>query len=362
MMRRLKTVTVRTIAVVNICAIVLMLLSGYAGSLDPVEHPTLSCMSLFFPAFLLANLFFLVFWAIFRMRCVLIPFLGFVAAFVPVRTYAPLNVTHSTEGADLKVLSYNTWGFGGFDHLYTSNPILQYIKRQDADIVCLQEATTDDRGLQAVDSLLGKVYLYRDTARNGKNGGISILSKYPIVRKLHIRFDQPTGNVACAWLVDRGRDTLLVVNCHLQSIGLTEVEKEGFKQMVKGDLSTDSTRVEGRKLLTRLGIANAQRAGQVRAVTALLRKFRGKSAILCGDFNSSPLGYAHRQVEKRLNDCHTLAGNGPGISYHLNGFYVRIDNIFCSDDWLPLRCLVDNSISSSDHYPIVCWLKKKPNH
>ncbi|MGI6223786.1 MAG: endonuclease/exonuclease/phosphatase family protein [Prevotella sp.] len=362
MIRHLKSVTLRTIAAVNIFAIVLMLLSGYAGNLNPEAHPTLSCFSLFFPGFLLLNLAFLVFWVFFKMRYVLIPFLGFVVAFVPVRTYTPLNITHSIENADMKVLSYNTWGFGGFAHLTTDNPVLQYIKQQDADIVCLQEGTTDDRGLQAIDSLFSQVYLYRDSARYGRGGGISILSKYPIIRKIHITFEQPTNNVACAWLLKREKDTLLLVNCHLQSIGLTEVEKEGFKQMVKGDLSGDKTRKESKRLLSRLGSANAQRAGQVRAVAALLRKFRDKSTILCGDFNSSPLSYAHRQIEKRLNDCYTIAGNGPGISYHLNGFYVRIDNIFCSDDWQPLKCVVDKSISASDHYPIVCWLKKKPNH
>ena len=54
------------------------------------------------------------------------------------------------------------------------------------------------------------------------------------------------------------------------------------------------------------------------------------------------------------------SANGPGISYHLSGFFVRIDNILCSDDWKPYACKVDNSIQSSDHYPIVCWLKKQP--
>ncbi|MFW5595327.1 MAG: endonuclease/exonuclease/phosphatase family protein, partial [Prevotella sp.] len=259
------------------------------------------------------------------------------------------------------VLSYNTWGFGKFPLITHDNTILQYIKKQDADIVCLQESYLTEYGLRVVDTLMGRNYPYQDECNEG-NGGLRILSKYPIIRKIPINFEQPTTNLACAWLLRRGTDTMLVVNCHLQSIGITDVEKADFKEMVRGTLSTDSSRIESHKLLWRLGSANAQRAGQVKAVMALLRKFPNTSTLLCGDFNSSPLSYAHRQINQRLNDCHTLAGNGPGISYHFNGFYVRIDNIFCSDDWLPLKCFVDNSISSSDHYPILCWFKKKAIH
>jgi len=361
MIRRLKKVTVRTIAIVNVLVVVLMLLSGYAGLVNPVAHPSYSCFTLAFPLFLLLNLGFLVFWVIFKFRYVIIPFLGFIVGFGPVRTYTPLNVTHSTADATMKVLSYNTWGFGNFPLIKSDNPILQYIKKQDADIVCLQESNLTEYGVRVVDTLMGCNYPYKDDCNQG-DGGLRIFSKYPIIRKIPIVFDQPSSNQACAWLVRRDNDTMLVVNCHLQSIGITEVEKADFKQMVKGDLSTDSSRIESSKLLSRLGSANAQRAGQVNAVVALLRKFRGKSTLVCGDFNCSPLSYAHRQINRRLNDCHTMAGNGPGISYHLNGFYVRIDNIFCSDDWLPLKCFVDNSISTSDHYPIVCWFKKKANH
>jgi UDP-2,3-diacylglucosamine pyrophosphatase LpxH len=62
--------------------------------------------------------------------------------------------------------------------------------------------------------------------------------------------------------------------------------------------------------------------------------------------------------EKELTDCYVATANGPGISYHYNAFYVRIDNIMCSDHWKPYECKVDNSISASDHYPIVCKLQR----
>jgi exonuclease III len=62
---------------------------------------------------------------------------------------------------------------------------------------------------------------------------------------------------------------------------------------------------------------------------------------------------------KGLTDCFAATATGPGWSYNKNHMYVRIDNIFCSDDFVPYGCKVDKTIKSSDHYPIYTWLKKK---
>lgn len=35
--------------------------------------------------------------------------------------------------------------------------------------------------------------------------------------------------------------------------------------------------------------------------------------------------------------------------------------MMCSDDWEPYECKIDRKISSSDHYPIVCYLKSGIN-
>ena len=114
-----------------------------------------------------------------------------------------------------------------------------------------------------------------------------------------------------------------------------------------------------RRLIDKLGEASRIRAPQARAVARYIRKHAYQSIICVGDFNDGPLSYAHRIVSDGLTDCYIASGNGPGISYHHSGFYVRIDNILCSDDWTPYGCKVDRQIKQSDHYPIYCWLKKR---
>ena len=60
-----------------------------------------------------------------------------------------------------------------------------------------------------------------------------------------------------------------------------------------------------------------------------------------------------------LTDCYAATGRGPGFSFNQQAFYVRIDNILCSNHFTPYNCKVDNKIKASDHYPIFCWLKKR---
>ena len=73
----------------------------------------------------------------------------------------------------------------------------------------------------------------------------------------------------------------------------------------------------------------------------------------------TPISYAHRVIEKGLNDAFTKSGRGLGISYNQNKFYFRIDKILASKNLKPYNCTVDRSIKESDHYPIWCYLKKK---
>jgi hypothetical protein len=109
-MKGLKKFTANMIMGANVASILLMLLVGYSDHLNPQAHPLLSCLGLAFPALLAINVCFLVFWAIFSLKRVIVPILGFLLCYVPVRTYFPLNLGPS-EKADLKVIAYNVAGY-----------------------------------------------------------------------------------------------------------------------------------------------------------------------------------------------------------------------------------------------------------
>lgn len=163
-------------------------------------------------------------------------------------------------------------------------------------------------------------------------------------------------------MVDLGSDTVLVVNSHLESTRLTEEERSNFKRIVKGDLERNVAEQESRKLIDRLAESTRLRAPQVDVLDDYLDTISGRHPLLlCGDFNDGPISYAHYVVASHLTDCFAESGFGAGISYHANAFYVRIDHVFCSDHWQPLSTKVDKNMTISDHYPLVCRLKRPLN-
>ena len=153
----------------------------------------------------------------------------------------------------------------------------------------------------------------------------------------------------------RHRD-VIVVNNHLETTGLSLDEKEQFQQLMKGELKGKAVTRTSKWLINHLGQQTKKRAPEADAVARYIAYHGGVPMIVCGDFNDTPLSYAHRTISKGLVDCFEETGNGPGISYHKSRMYVRIDNILCTPDFKRYACKVDNSIKNSDHYPIMCWL------
>lgn len=361
MLKKLKKFTLQMIGGANIATIVIMWLVGYSDRLDPTSHAMLSNAGLIFPVFLFINFAFLIFWIFFKPKGMVIAIAGFVLCYVPIRKFSPFNVGHHAPEGAIKVLSYNVWLFAGWeDGDNPSNPILEYIKEQDADIVCLQESATNEVGQQKVDSILNPIYAYRDTAKRGSGDCMSIYSKYPILEKEHIDYSS-RGNLSAAFKLLIDGEVVIVINNHLETTGLSVEEKGRFKNLIKGDLSGDTAKATSKLLVKKLAASTKRRAPQAEAVARYIAFHRGTPMIVCGDFNDGPISYVHRTIANGLTDCYIATANGPGISYHHSGFFVRIDNILCTDEFTPYGCKVDSKIKTSDHYPIYCWLKKRVN-
>lgn len=361
MFRELKTFTIQMVAGANIASVIILWLVGYSDRLNPETSPMLSNIGLLFPVFLLINLVFLFFWLIFKKKYSIISFLGFLICYVPVRKYIPLNVDADVPKGAIKVLSYNTLGFGeGIMDEDGVNPVVRYIRQQNADIVCLQEAGMTSQVASQVDSILKPKYVACDIT-NHPNGGntLVVLSKYPILSKERIDYESE-GNFSMAYRLKINQDTVLLVNNHLETTGLTLEQRREFKRLIKGKLETHSAEQTSKLLIVKLAESTKKRAPEAEAVARYVQQHQGMSVLLCGDFNDGPISYAHRTIAQGLTDCYVASGNGPGISYHKGGFYVRIDNMMCSDDWKPYGCKIDDKISASDHYPIICYVKKRP--
>lgn len=349
---------------VNALVAILMLLSGFSSYIDPYAMPVLSCAGLAFPVFLLLNLLFFFFWLLFRRKYALFPLAVMFACIMPIRAYFPINI-HKQQIPDdaIKILSYNVMSFDGHKpHTEgNDNEIVRYIQQMDADIVCLQEATFNNSNSKKFLSEKSfreamSAYPYSSHYKERSNGWMC-LSRYPILSAHFVKYES-SGNGSMAYELKVGTDTLLLINNHLESNKLSLDDRAAYRDMIV-DPKEEKVKSTSRMLMGKVVDAVSIRAAQADAVAKYVRDSKHKYVVVCGDFNDSPLSYAHRVIGEGLNDAFIDTGNGLGISYNRSGFYFRIDHIMASDNWQLLDCEVDRSIKASDHYPIWCYMKKK---
>lgn len=355
--KRLKGFTTAIVAGINVATIGVMALTGYADHFYPADHAMLSVVGLCFPVMLLANLGFLVFWLLLKWRMALIPVIGYAVCLPAIRIYMPLNPSTEPPSGALKVLSYNVFNFGGDDKVGYKE-MVDFIVREKADIVCLQEANAGAK-IPEIDTLLSRHYRYTNRLWSCGKGTncLILLSNHPILKVKRIWYPS-ASNLSVAYKVLIGGDTVIVINNHFESNKITNDEKAEFKRMLRGKLTQKESKKESRSLLRQLSAAAVLRAPEADSVANFIDRYKDHSIILCGDFNDSPISYTHRRLAQKLTDCYVATGFGPGISYHVGGMYVRIDNIMCSADLRPYGAKVLSQITASDHYPISCWLKK----
>ena len=363
MIKQIKSFVVNLIAGANIATILLMLLAGYSDRLNPVDHPILSVMGMTFPIFLLANLLFLFFWLTVKWKKAWIPIVGFAAAYVPITLFMPLNMRQDVPEGAIKLISYNVCTYGGnykYDHGFDT--VFSYLEREKADIVCLQEDV--DTWRRFVFQRYAKIYPYNDTTMLQNNAFtyncVGIHTRFPIIRKERIWYPSNT-NGSVAYYLNTGKDTLLVINNHLEGTHLSESERNNYKRMLRGKMERDTAKAESMFLIEKLGNNNAKRAVQADIVHRYIEEHRQYPTIVCGDFNDTPISYARRTIAQGLTDCFQTTGKGLGLSYNQKGFYFRIDHILCSPDLQPYNCEIDDDMDASDHYPIICHIKMREN-
>lgn len=355
-MKLLRTIPMIIFIAINLMMLMAMLFCAYSSWLPPQEHPSLSYLGLMFPVLLVANLFFIPFWLMFKRRLVLLPVAGLLLCAGSIRAYLPVNVPATPPEGCLKVLSYNVMAFGDEKTFgLETNPILHYLLDSQADIVCLQEGRKNfiDRTIALFDS----VYPYNSLELVPDNY-MACFSRHPILstRKL----DYPSrNNSSFVYEILVGGDTLLVVNNHFESYRLSTEDKDNYKSIIVNYKHPEENDSETKylSLAEKLSMHDSIRGIQVDSVAAFVERNQGRPMVVCGDFNASPISYPHHRLTQLLDDAYTRSGNGPGLSYNRSGMYFRLDHILVSPDIKAYGAKVDRSISVSDHYPIACMVK-----
>lgn len=346
----------RLFILLNVAALAALWAVCLSVWVHPAVHPRVAVLGLAFPAVLVANLAFVPVWAVVRRRLLLLPLSGMALVAGYILDYCPMNTEKNAPDGALKVITYNCHGYGVWSHKDDGtspfDSVVWYLAASQADIICLQEAPQGGMYTAALVDSLGQIGY--DTV---SGGGLVILSRLPIVRTEPLHYPSRKGNASLAAVLLHGSDTLRVVSNHFESDAISEDYQSSYASALRGSDAVDLKRL-GHDFMMLLASAAEVRATQIDSVCAYIdRHAADGSLIVCGDFNDTPLSYSYHEMDQRLTSAYRESGTGLGLTYNKRKFPVRIDHIFVSRTLRTYHTYVEKSLTASDHYPVVTWVK-----
>ncbi|MBN8701656.1 MAG: endonuclease/exonuclease/phosphatase family protein [Bacteroidetes bacterium] len=358
----------KTIALLaNVLVALLLLFSYLAPYISPENFWYIAFLGLGYPALLLVNFIFILFWLFLKWRLALISLVSILIGYSNIAALVQINLSaanheknHSEK--EFKLMSYNVRLFDLYNwtkNKETRNKIFDLLIEEAPDIICFQEFYQDDTdGFKTRDTLLAfqkakyvhEEYTYNYTSkRDTLHIGLATFSKFPIVGKGVVPFEVKNNNICMFTDVVIQSDTIRIYNMHLQSIHFSNSDYK-FVESIMTDKEAEEEVEKSKKILSRLKSAFKKRALQAEAVAAHIAKCPYK-VIVCGDFNDTPSSYAYSKISSKLNDAFMEKGFGFGKSYAGKFPSFRIDYILHSKQLE----LTDFSIvreELSDHFPI----------
>lgn len=276
-----------------------------------------------------------------------------------------------TAENQLHVLSYNVRLFD----LYNAAPgesgvvkgkIFNYLRTENPDIVCFQEFYHQDKPTKfpTKDSIIQFLAVkdyherYAHKLRGRQNFGVTIMSKYPMIARGDVNFEDQSENDFnyCIYAdVIKNADTFRIYNVHLQSIRLQSAEYSVFDE--NGQEKPKSSTI--RLMIDKLLIAYPKRAQQARRVMEHINQ-SPYPTIVCGDFNDTPLSYTYNQFNKFLIDSYRNTSVGIGATYVGKVPAGRIDYIFHTKDLNSIDFKIQEQ-ALSDHRAISCKIYRNNN-
>ena len=352
----------RLVAGCALGAVLLLWASAASVHVVPDGLGLLACLGLMFPVFLAGVVAALVFTLLFCRRHVWIPIVGLAGCCLTIRQYVPFNLPSPAPKQSYRIMSFNVMGYNPKQ----TDPdgrtsILRYLSRSGSDIVCAQEAMLSVKLWREVHRPpFTRTLPYMDTVMIERNA-LAVFSRFPIVGK-RLLCSSPTNGAAVFRVLLAKGDTLNVINCHLESNHLSMAERSAYREMVHQPSRRELKEGEEERfsLIRKFSRSAVERARQADSVAAYVERHPDRSFIVCGDFNDTPVSYSRHRVAEVLDDAYEQTGNGVGRSFNRDAIYVRIDHLFVSPEWRVFSCQVDRSSGSlSDHYPIVCHIKRR---
>lgn len=346
---------------VNAFLAVTLLISYLAVHISPGDFALPAYFGLAYPYLLLLNIIMVIAWAMLLRFEALISVIAIALGITHFSNYIKLAKPEGNKTGSFKVLSYNIRLFNYFENNKGSgseNRVIEFLKAQKADIICLQEyfligsPSAKEASIKA--ALGGKYYSHIKVIGSGKNKsyGIATFSRFPIIKKGEL-IHRGSSSLSIYTDILVQKDTFRIYNNHLQSFRLKGMERSFLDEMTAEE---NETFEEVKVLSTSLKKGFVRRSLQAQVLKDHINSSK-YPVIVAGDFNDTPVSYSYRKIRKGLNDSFVNSGYGAGFTY--KGHYPpnRIDYILY-DDALLNSYFEILKVKYSDHYPIVAWFRK----
>ncbi len=323
---------------------ILLLISCLYRTSRSYDIVFLDLLALVLPYLVITTLFFGLISALGMKKMVLLPLISLALWYL---TLGPFLGFHGgktvADSEDVSVLSYNVMELeGSYPSAYTETApkIMEFVLKQDADIVCFQEFA---RTRLTRERLKAYPHEYHFGHTNGKKySPMAIYSKYPILSSGSLDFPNSNNNAIYADLLIR-QDTIRVYNVHLQSL-----------RFRPGSIRRENPI----RLMNRLGRTIRQQKAQV----ALVAEHIGTSPyplILCGDLNNTQYSQVNGLLKKDLKDSFLEKGKGLGTTLIFKFMPFRIDYVLV-DPILEITEHRNFDVAYSDHYPVRASFRLPP--
>lgn len=349
----------------NVVTVLFFLLACLAPFISPVRFWPISFLTLGFPFMLVILVLFLIFWLIFHPKYALLPLMALVigwksvSAFIAVRWPSSWDTNDKPENS-ISVMSYNVALFG----LYTkknSRPtreaMFRLIKAQKPDILCLQDFYTSEKqddfnNREDISAEMNLPYRFfsSDFNRQGsQHWGSIIFSRYPVIRSDKVKMSPgPMGESLIYADIVRGKDTIRIVNMHLESYRFNAQDYQSIEKIKKQE---DTGLVAAKGIMNKMRDAYIRRSRQANIVADFI-KTSPHPVIVCGDFNDTPASYTYFKVKGSLQDAFLRKGSGIGRTFSGLSPTLRIDYIF-ADKRFTVNGFQTLQSDLSDHYPVI---------
>jgi len=356
----LRRVVRNILFVINTALALLLIIIYLSVFVSPATAWIFAFVALSYPFVLVLNILFIIFWVIYRKWYFLISLFCVLLGWNSMKRFFQVHVKHPEPVVLEKTIDLLTYNVRLFNYYQWNKDtsawqkIVDFVHTEDADIVCFQEFITLPGTHHDLESLkrelsplvYSHVY-YSDNVPRKINFGMATFSRYPIIHKERIDFEESLNGSVCSDLVI-GTDTIRVYNCHLQSIRLRKDYNDLLDSLIFN--YSEKQLDELKEISVRMRQAYIQRAEQV---DILVRHIRSSPypVIVCGDFNDTPVSYTYHRLSGKMKDAFIEAGSGIGNTFRGNLPYVRIDYVLYSP---PFRAHQYRTQKEpwSDHYPV----------